>query len=57
MKARIITVPKRRRPKVGDMKMIRGVLHMRRWSRATYGAERGALIVSNGRPVYEWVPA
>ena len=57
MKVRLITSPRRRKPKVGDTKLIKGVLHIRQWARATSGYERGALIVRNGRPVYEWVPA
>ena len=56
MRIRIVTAA-RRRPKVGDMKTIRGVLHVRQWKRATCGPHRGALIVASGRPVFEWVPA
>lgn len=57
MRIRIVTSPRRRRPKISDTKMIRGVLHVRRWSRAKHGYARGALIVTNGRPVFEWVAA
>ena len=39
-----------RRPKAGDEKMIRGVLHVRQ--QVKHGK---ASVVSNGRPVWEWV--
>lgn len=39
-----------RRPKAGDEKMIRGVLHVRQQE-----MHRGMSVVSNGRPVWEWV--
>jgi hypothetical protein len=48
--------PPRHRPRSGDTKVIRGVLHIRRQSmcRAWPGAKLSGL-VNNGRPVYEWV--
>lgn len=46
----------RKKPTAGDTKTIGGVLHVRKQSRVGFGPHRGALIVSNGRPVYEWVP-
>lgn len=39
-----------RRPKAGDEKMIRGVLHVRQQE-----MHQGMSVVSNGRPVWEWV--
>lgn len=53
----VSTSPARKKPKAGDTKMIGGVLHVRQQERCASGPYKGALIVSNGRPVYEWVPA
>ena len=50
------TAPARPKPKAGDTKTIRGVLHVRKQSRVEVGPHRGALVMSYGRPVYEWVP-
>jgi hypothetical protein len=47
--------PTRRKPKSGDTKLIRGVLHVRKQARCESGQYKGAMIVNNGRPVYEWV--
>ena len=54
---RISTAPARKKPKAGDTKMIGGVLHVRRRARIEFGPHRGAYIVNNGRPVWEWTPA
>lgn len=54
---KVSSTPTRAKPKAGDTKVIRGVLHIRRQERCTDGPYRGALLVNNGRPVYEWVPA
>lgn len=53
----IYSGPARKKPKAGDTKMIRGVLHVRRQARVEFGPHKGALIVSNSRPVWEWVVA
>lgn len=53
MKIHISYAPARKKPKAGDEKMIKGVLHVRKQA---YSKEYGAHVVSNGRPVYEWVP-
>lgn len=53
----MMRVSPRRRPREGDTRTIRGVLHIRRWRRATFGPGAGSLVVANGRPVFEWVPA
>lgn len=45
--------PARKKPKAGDEKIIKGVLHVRQQQ---YSNLYGAYVVSNGRPVYEWVP-
>jgi hypothetical protein len=42
---------KRRKPQEGDRKTVRGVEYVRR---AVY--DRGARVVSDGRPVFQWVP-
>lgn len=46
----------RAKPLTGDRKLVHSVDHVRVQSRVTFGPHRGALIVSGGRPVYEWVP-
>ena len=46
----------RPKPRVGDRKVIRGVEHVRQFQRVQSGPYRGAYIVNNGRPCYEWVP-
>lgn len=57
MKIHFTTRPPRRKPKVGDTKVVRGVKYVRQFARAKSGPERGALIVSSGRYRYEWVRA
>lgn len=54
---RLSTAPTRKKPKAGDTKMIRGVLHVRKQARMVDGPYRGAYLVNNGRPVWEWVAA
>lgn len=54
---RLSTAPTRKKPKAGDTRMIRGVLHTRRQARMEFGPHKGAHLVNNGRPVWEWVPA
>lgn len=53
----IVTRQARKKPKAGDTRTINGVLHVRRQRRVPDGPHRGALCISNGRPVWEWVPA
>ncbi len=43
----------RKKPKAGDKKMINGVMHVRKQA---YSKLYSAHVISNGRPVYEWVP-
>lgn len=52
----ITSAPSRPKPATGDRRFIRGVEHVRVQSRCTFGPCTGAYIVSNGRPVYEWIP-
>jgi hypothetical protein len=42
-------------PKVGDRKMIKGVMHIRRYAMTTHLGQRVQLM-SRGKPVFEWVP-
>lgn len=44
--------PVRPRPKAGDEKVVRGVTFIRQQE---YSQTYGAYVVSNGRPVFEWV--
>ena len=61
MSVRSITItfgpakPRKPRPRIGDRKMIRGVLHERRQDIAEHFGTR-CYVVSNGRPVCSWVP-
>jgi len=52
MRITISYPPKRKPPKAGDKKVIKGVPCVRRQCRT----KDGAYLVNNGRPVYEWVP-
>lgn len=52
MRIHIRTAPLRRKPMAGDEKMIKGVLYIRQQQ---YSQMHKAMIVSNGRPVWEWV--
>jgi hypothetical protein len=46
----------RKKPKAGDERHIGGVLHIRQQQRVPEGMPHaGAYLVSNGRPVWEWV--
>jgi hypothetical protein len=47
---RITTAPRRKKPKAGDEKVVKGVTMIRQQQRL-YGMS----VVSNGRPVWEWV--
>jgi hypothetical protein len=40
----------RPRPRAGDRRIVNGVVYVRKQKRYD-----GCLVVSNGRPVYEWV--
>lgn len=51
------TAPARRKPQSGDTKMVKGVMYVRRQARCADGPYRGAMLVNNGRPVWEWVVA
>lgn len=50
------TTPSRPKPKVGDRRMLRGVEHVRLLEVVKSGPHKGAHVVSNGRPCFEWVP-
>lgn len=53
---RISTAPARKKPQAGDERVIRGVVHIRQQRRVPQGMPHaGAYLVSNGRPVWEWV--
>lgn len=54
---RLSTAPARKKPKAGDTKLIGGVLHVRKQARMEFGPHKGAYLVNNGRPVWEWVKA
>lgn len=56
MRIHISTGPARKKPKVGDEKVIKGALHVRERDRVRSGPYAGALLSNNGRPVYIWVP-
>lgn len=47
-------MPEREAPKVGDRKMIKGVMHIRRYAMTTHLGQRVQLM-SRGKPVFEWV--
>lgn len=52
---RFYTAPRRKKPQAGDEKVVKGVTMIRQQQRMTYGPYAGAYLVSNGRPVWEWV--
>jgi len=52
---RYYTAPKRKKPKAGDEKVVKGVTMIRQQQRMEYGPHAGAYMVSNGRPLWEWV--
>lgn len=53
---RFYTTPKRKRPQAGDEKVVKGVTMIRQQRRVPPGLPHaGAHLVSNGRPVWEWV--
>lgn len=52
MRITITTAPLRKKPKSGDKKIIKGVTYVRRHRR---GGFCNGLMMSGGRPVYEWV--
>jgi hypothetical protein len=57
MKITIIYGPSRRKPKVGDRKIIRGVEHIRVFSYVTnWRGDRIGLDCTGGKQRYEWVP-
>lgn len=56
MRIHVVSGNARRKPQAGDTKTVRGVEMIRQQQRATAGPHKGAYIVSNGRPVWEWVP-
>lgn len=48
--------PARKKPQAGDLRIIGGVEHIRQQARVREGLPgAGAYLVSNGRPVWEWV--
>lgn len=55
MRIYIINSPKRVKQRAGDRKIIHGIEHVRQQVRVKHGPHTGALVVSNGRPVYQWV--
>lgn len=53
---RFYTAPKRKKPQAGDEKVVKGVTMIRQQRRVPPGLPHaGAHLVSNGRPVWEWV--
>lgn len=53
---RFSTAPSRKKPKAGDEKVVKGVTMIRQQQRVRPGLPyAGAYLVSNGRPVWEWV--
>ena len=52
---RFSTAPVRKKPKAGDEKVVKGVTMIRQQQRMQHGPHAGAYLVSNGRPVWEWV--
>jgi len=51
------SAPARRKPQAGDLKTLKrdGKTYIRQQQRCYHGPGRGAMVVSNGRPVWEWV--
>lgn len=52
MKITISSGPLRKKPRAGDEKVVKGVTFIRQQQ---YSKEYRAYLVSNGRPVFEWV--
>ena len=52
MRIQITSAPKRKKPQAGDEKVVKGVTYIRQQE---YSRTYGAYVVSNGRPVWEWV--
>lgn len=53
---RITSGPRRKKPKAGDEKTVKGVTMIRQQRRVPPGLPHaGAYIVSSGRPCWEWV--
>lgn len=53
---RYSSAPARKKPQSGDEKVVRGVTMIRQQQRVGHGLPHaGAYLVSNGRPVWEWV--
>lgn len=54
---RYSSAPERKLPKQGDERFLkgRGVTQIRQQQRCSFGPGAGAIVVSNGRPVWEWV--
>lgn len=50
---RITYGPVRKKPKAGDEKVIKGVLHVRQQVKTS----SGGYLVAHGKPVWEWVVA
>lgn len=58
MRITFATTPARRKPQVGDRKLIGGVVHVRKFKMVR--DFRGNIIArdcTGGKPRYEWVPA
>jgi len=56
MQIHISSRPRRSKPKAGDEKVVNGVTMIRQQQRVPAGMmHAGAYVVSNGRPVWEWV--
>lgn len=52
----ITSGPRRKKPKAGDEKIVKGVTMIRQQRRVPAGLPHaGAYCVSSGRPVWEWV--
>lgn len=58
MKILLFSEPRRPKPRVGDVKVVRGVKHVRQL-RYTFDpmTQRRTQEVRNGRTLYEWIPA
>jgi hypothetical protein len=52
MKITVSSCTVRKKPKSGDEKVVKGVTYIRQQE---YSKTYGAYVVSNGRPVWEWV--
>lgn len=52
----ITSAPARKKPRVGDKKLIKGVMHVRRPKMAYFGDQCVGFDCTGGRQRYEWVP-